>query len=348
MLKCKYCGKEFEKYQSLAAHIGHCKFKPGFNRDYSISGKLLSNNYHKLKEEKIKEGDKLAIYKFVKKNIKCKCVKCGNDYEVFVTQQMYDKNKYSHYCSNSCRNSHIVFEETKKNISYGIKKSIKFQIAIERQRQKAKENNTKKYKAYYCKVCGKPFTYQTIKNTVGLTYCSQECRIQWYKTNLGGYREGSGRGKQGWYKGIHCDSSWELAFVVYHKDNNLYIDRCKEKRSYIWEGKKHIYYPDFITDDGIIEIKGYSTSQWKSKEKQNPDVKVLYKNEMKKYLDYVINTYGTDFIKLYDGYNPHLDIKNQKYIFVHNNTENKMIKVELYDEFINKGYIKGRKKFNKI
>lgn len=31
---------------------------------------------------------------------------------------------------------------------------------------------------------------------------------------LGGLRVGSGRGKKGWYKGIHCDSSWELAFVV--------------------------------------------------------------------------------------------------------------------------------------
>lgn len=53
---------------------------------------------------------------------------------------------------------------------------------------------------------------------------------------------------------------------------------------------------------------------------------------MNKYLDYVINKYGNDFIKLYDGYNPKLDIKNQKYVFVHNDKENRMIK--------------GRKKFN--
>lgn len=37
---CKYCGKEFEKKLSLAAHIGHCKSKPNFiNRDYHLSSK---------------------------------------------------------------------------------------------------------------------------------------------------------------------------------------------------------------------------------------------------------------------------------------------------------------------
>ena len=168
------------------------------------------------------------------------------------------------------------------------------------------------------------------------------------KAGTGGYKPGSGRGKQGWYKGIHCDSSWELAYLVYHLDHNLYIERCKEKRQYVWNNKQHTYYPDFITDNGIIEIKGYSTDQWKSKEEQNPDVKVLYKNEIKPYLDYVINTYGTDFIKLYDGYNPKLDLKNHTYVWVHNEKENHMIKTNLYDEYINKGFIRGRKQFNKI
>ena len=50
----------------------------------------------------------------------------------------------------------------------------------------------------------------------------------------GGYRMNSGRGKKGWYKGIFCDSSWELAFLVYHLEHNLYIERCKEKRKYFY------------------------------------------------------------------------------------------------------------------
>ena len=63
------------------------------------------------------------------------------------------------------------------------------------------------------------------------------------------------------YKDINFDSSWELAFILYHLDHNLMIQRCTERRYYIFEGIEHTYIPDFITDDGIIEIKGlYSRS----------------------------------------------------------------------------------------
>ena len=31
MYKCKYCNKEFNKLQSLAAHMSHCKLNPNYN-----------------------------------------------------------------------------------------------------------------------------------------------------------------------------------------------------------------------------------------------------------------------------------------------------------------------------
>lgn len=116
----------------------------------------------------------------------------------------------------------------------------------------------------------------------------------------GGYRMNSGRGKKGWYKGIFCDSSWELAFVIWNIENNKSIERCKEKREYIFKGEKHIYIPDFIVENEVVEIKGYSSKQWEEKIKQNPDIKVLYKNDIKPYLDYVISKYGKNFISLYE------------------------------------------------
>jgi len=119
---------------------------------------------------------------------------------------------------------------------------------------------------------------------------------------VGGYRKGSGIGKQGWYKNIFCDSSWELAFVCYYKEHGLNISRCKEHRKYIFNNEEHISIPDFITDDGIIEIKGYSSKQWKQKELQNPDIKVLYYKDVKYYLDYVTSKYGDKFWEiLYDN-----------------------------------------------
>ena len=307
-----------------------------FDKSNNLSGNTLRRLFIKrnIDYNKIK-NDYLLQQKQLEENKILYCENCGK-----VIDGSYGSGRFcNRHCATIYGNTHRPKRsaESKKKTSISVKNSIKCQIAAERSR-----------KIYNCKQCNKEFSISDIRDINGRLYCSKECKHKYLSEHTGGYREGSGRGKQGWYKGIHCDSSWELAYLVYHLDHNLYIERCKEKRQYVWNNKQHTYYPDFITDDGIIEIKGYSTDQWKSKEEQNSDVKVLYKNEIKPYLDYVTNTYGTDFIKLYDGYNPKLDLKNHTYVWVHNEKENHMIKTNLYDEYINKGFIRGRKQFNKI
>ena len=307
-----------------------------FDKSNNLSGNTLRRlfikrniDYNKIKNEYLLQQKQLEENKILY------CENCGK-----VIDGSYGSGRFcNRHCATIYGNTHRPKRsaESKKKTSISVKNSIKCQIAAERSR-----------KIYHCKYCNKEFSISDIREINGRLYCSKECKHKYLSEHTGGYRQGSGRGKQGWYKGIHCDSSWELAYLVYHLDHNLYIERCKEKRQYVWNNKQHTYYPDFITDDGIIEIKGYSTDQWKSKEEQNSDVKVLYKNEIKPYLDYVTNKYGTDFIKLYDGYNPKLDLKNHTYVWVHNEKENHMIKTNLYDEYINKGFIRGRKQFNKI
>lgn len=104
-----------------------------------------------------------------------------------------------------------------------------------------------------------------------------------------------GNAKQGWYCNIHCDSTWELAFLVFYKEHNLNIQRCTEKFEYTWNNEKHIYIPDFITDEGIIEIKGRKTKQSEEKHKQFPNIILIDYNLMKPYLNYVQNKYGENF-----------------------------------------------------
>jgi hypothetical protein len=120
------------------------------------------------------------------------------------------------------------------------------------------------------------------------------------KMNNGGYRQGSGRGKKGWYKGFFCDSSWELAYVVYCLEHNISIIRNIEKRQYVWEKKIRNYIPDFIVEGKVTEIKGYKTKQWLAKLEANPDVTVLYEKDLEPVLDYVKSKYGKDFISLYE------------------------------------------------
>lgn len=121
----------------------------------------------------------------------------------------------------------------------------------------------------------------------------------------GGKREHSGRGKQGRYCGIWCDSSWELAWIIYQKEHNIQFTRYSGYFEYEFEGKLHKYYPDFELIDGtIVEIKGADkTLQWKAKLEQFPKDKtlvILNKESIKPYLDYAINKYGKDFIQLYE------------------------------------------------
>lgn len=121
------------------------------------------------------------------------------------------------------------------------------------------------------------------------------------KNNYGGYIKGSGRGKSGWYKGYWCDSSWELAWVIYNLDRDIKFDRNHVKFEYVWNNEKHNYIPDFKIDDEYIEIKGYYTKQFEAKVAQFPyDLKVYAKNEMIPILKYVVEKYSKKFIELYE------------------------------------------------
>lgn len=125
-------------------------------------------------------------------------------------------------------------------------------------------------------------------------------KISENKNNLmGGYRKGSGRGKSGYYKNIWCDSSWELAWVIYCIDHKIKFKRNTQKFEYYFEGKKLHYIPDFITSKGFVEIKGYNSKQWQAKINAFENkIEIIDKEKIKKYLDYAKNKYGLDFTKL--------------------------------------------------
>lgn len=120
----------------------------------------------------------------------------------------------------------------------------------------------------------------------------------------GGIRKSAGRGKSGWYKGYWCDSSWELAYVIYNLDHNIKFERNKQGFEYIYKNETHKYYPDFILEDGTyVEIKGYETELTEIKKQRlcNEKYIIINRDKMKPYLEYTKNKYGKDFIKLYNA-----------------------------------------------
>jgi len=122
--------------------------------------------------------------------------------------------------------------------------------------------------------------------------------------NAGGYRRGSGRGKHGKYKGIYCDSTWELAWVVYQTHHKVIFKRFDGFFEYEFLGRKHKYYPDFILQDGtLIEIKGYETKRDLVKYKSviGHTLIILKRDEIEKIINWVKETFNIeDLTHLYD------------------------------------------------
>jgi hypothetical protein len=117
----------------------------------------------------------------------------------------------------------------------------------------------------------------------------------------GGYIRGGGRGKKGWYRGIWCDSSWELAWIIYHLDHGMPFERNWKKFPYLFDGRGFTYTPDFRLPDGsYVEVKGWSNEKTAAKIEQFPHVLVvLMKKEMTPYIEYAVGRYGKDFARLY-------------------------------------------------
>ena len=89
--------------------------------------------------------------------------------------------------------------------------------------------------------------------------------------------------------------------MIFNIDNNIKIERNNKGFEYYYNDEKHLFYPDFIVNDEYVEIKNYRSDITDSKLKYFPyKIDIIYKDTIKKYLEYVKDKYGKDFIKLYE------------------------------------------------
>lgn len=244
---------------------------------------------------------KLIIYNRWK-TFNVKCSKCFKEIKIReYNVETPKKDKY--FCSRSCANSRKHSNETKIKISKAIKKYGMKYIPT--------KNIIKITKI--CPICKNEFNVAQCNSKK--IYCSKKCynndiHCKFRRTGGGGYRKGSGRGKSGWYMGYWCDSSYELAFVVYNIEHEIIFERNKEGFEYFYENKKHLYYPDFIVDNKYYEIKGYDRKQDTIKYLSiSKPLIILHKNELREIISYVENKYGKNYIEIYEG-NPYNEMIN--------------------------------------
>jgi hypothetical protein len=139
-----------------------------------------------------------------------------------------------------------------------------------------------------CAICSKVFRSQ------GRKTCSKDC-FRKIRSQEALKQLNKGRGKNGWYRGIHCNSTWELAYIIWHLDHEIPIKRCTQNFNYSWKGQIRRYNPDFIVDNHIVEIKGYLDDLAKAKlaaaKACGVEIELLQQKEIQPFIDYVFEKY---------------------------------------------------------
>lgn len=219
------------------------------------------------------------------------CPKCGIEFE---------NNTNRTFCSRKCANSHIQTKEINEKRSKTCKMHcISNLFKIYKQNEYNKNVINYKLNPNKCKICNNILDYEDRNKKT----CKKCRKLAWKGT--GGYREGSGRSKFGYYKGIYCGSTYELVYVIYRLDHNLPIKRFNSK---LTDGIL-TYIPDFIEDNTIVEIKGFHTKTVDLKcnlaISKGYNIKVLYKKDLQKEFEWVKEHYCyKNLYELYDNYKP--------------------------------------------
>lgn len=108
------------------------------------------------------------------------------------------------------------------------------------------------------------------------------------------------------YDNKQFDSSWEIAYYIWLKDNNKKFEfHPKHKLIYEFNGVKHKYCPDFLIENLFVEIKGphYFAKMMIENTQENAKYKCMLENNVKiitdcsTYLKYIEDKYGKNFLK---------------------------------------------------
>lgn len=88
-------------------------------------------------------------------------------------------------------------------------------------------------------------TRQTCLKRHNVEYCSQSLKFHIYRRSM--YK----------YDGLKFDSADELYYYIYMSETGHNITKCTDRLMYSDSaGNSHVYFPDFVVDGRIVEIKG--------------------------------------------------------------------------------------------
>ena len=311
------CGRTFKSKQALVGHYANCQ----------IHKEDLKQRQIKVQLEK--ESKRLPNGMF-----KCENPECGKEHDgSYASGRFCCKSCHSSFAGKHALNRSKGFGQYSTRSEYGRWKCERCNLIFDT-RAKLVEHNHQFHPSGNYQAWNKGLTKyddiriangalkisETLKNGYvnGTIVSPAQTSEFWTKERreiqrqraverkIGGYHKHGGKGHRGWYKGYWCDSSWELAYVIYNIEHNIEFKRNTKSFQYTFNEKIYKYYPDFILSDGTyVEIKGWYDDKTIEKHKTfrsyGYTLIVIDKYTIDKYLNYVFQKYGKDFIRLYES-----------------------------------------------
>lgn len=229
------------------------------------------------------------IIKYNKSPKKCKSCNCAIDYD------KKDNNFCSRNCSTRFNNKNREYKYSENGIKALRDVGFKNKSNLDKRRVAKKFLNI-------CIICNKEF--ETISKSKNNKTCSVVCRGK-RRALLNKKMIIKTFGKCGYHKEIYCASSWELAFLIYNLDLGKEIKRCELTFKYEIEGEEHLYFPDFIMDGIIYEVKGRELDDVALKTQAVIDagykIELIRRKEINPIIKSIKEKYGIkDITQLYD------------------------------------------------
>ena len=167
---------------------------------------------------------------------------------VFQNEEIKDKIKETNLEKYGCEypmQSKEIQEKSKQTNLENL--GVEYTLQSKEIQEKSKQTNLEKYGCEYSSQSGeiKEKTKQTNLKKYGKEFYTQthECHKK--------------RRKRISYDNLTFDSSWEVKVYQYCKENNIScIYQPDIQFVYEYQGKEHVYQPDFLINDKLYEVKG--------------------------------------------------------------------------------------------
>ena len=274
MLNCQYCNKEAKNLQGLRKHERHCYSNP--DRRPQAGADTSVNAY-----------------------FECYCSFCGRlctSRNSLINHQRLCKSNPDAVLPNT-----LGIKRNKPAWNKGLTKDTDERVLRQAENAIAGYKKWREENPDYSWSSSSGCLEDTVAEAARRKKISESMKKN---PGAGGRRHGSGRGKKGWYKGFFCDSTYELAYIIYNLDHNIKFKKCSRVYTYEYQGKLHKYYPDFELPDGsIVETKGYHSEVVDAKTASVTDrpIMVLYQKDLQYAFDWVKQNYTySDLSDLYE------------------------------------------------